>query len=83
MGLILWVRYGSNNRGQNEGSRGNKGKDCNYLGSGDYSPEKADVGRSIPSLASISLNHLPFSPIPTWGLFWVRLEPNCLLYSLG
>ena len=29
-----------------------KGKGCNYLGSGDYT-EKADVGGSTPSLATI------------------------------
>ena len=30
-----------------------KGKDYNYLGSGGYSPEKAGVGGSTPSLATI------------------------------
>jgi hypothetical protein len=30
-----------------------KGKDCSYLGLGDYSPEKAGVGGSTPSLATI------------------------------
>jgi hypothetical protein len=29
-----------------------KGKDCNYSGSGDYSPEKAGVGGSTPFLAT-------------------------------
>ena len=38
------------NSGQNGGTNDDKGKDCNYLGSGDYSPEKAGVGRfnSVP-----------------------------------
>jgi len=45
-----WVRYGSNNFGQNEGT---EVKDCNHLGSGEYSPEKAGVGGSTPSLATM------------------------------
>jgi hypothetical protein len=52
-GSDCWVRYGSNNSGQNGGTNEDKGKDCNYLGSGDYSPEKAGVGGSTPSLATI------------------------------
>ena len=52
-GSDWWVRYGSNNFGQNGGTNDDKGKDCNYLGSGDYSPEKAGVGGSTPSLATI------------------------------
>jgi hypothetical protein len=34
-----------------------KGKDCNYLGSGDYT-EKARVGGSTSSLATIIFNGL-------------------------
>jgi hypothetical protein len=34
-----------------------KGKDCNYLGSGDYT-EKAGVGGSTPSLATIHSKEL-------------------------
>jgi hypothetical protein len=51
-GSDCWVRYGSNNFGQNGGMNDDKDKDCNYLGSGDYSPEKAGVGGSTPSLAT-------------------------------
>lgn len=40
-GSDYWVRYGPNISGQNEGANDDKGKDCNYLGSGDYRPEKA------------------------------------------
>ena len=39
---------GSNNSGQNGLPNDDKGKDCNYLGSGDYSPEKAVAGGSTP-----------------------------------
>ena len=52
-GSDWWVRYGSNNFGKNGGTNDDKGKDCNYLGSGDYSPEKAGVGGSTPSVATI------------------------------
>ena len=62
LGLICWVRYGSNNFAQNGGTNDDKGKDCNYLGSGDYSPEKAGVGGSTPSLATISFNGLANRP---------------------
>src|ERR1022692_4907842 len=55
-GSDCWVRYGSNNSGQNGGINDDKGKDCNYLGSGDYSPEKAGVGGSTPSLATTFLS---------------------------
>ena len=60
-GSDCWVRYGSNNSGQNAGTNDDKDKDCNYLGSGDYSPEKAGVGGSTPSLATKShtFNSLP------------------------
>jgi hypothetical protein len=61
-GSDCWVRYGSNNSGQNEGTNGNKGKDCNHLGSDDYSPEKAGVGGSTPSLATIIFNSLENPP---------------------
>src|ERR1035437_5237246 len=37
IGSDCWVRYGSNIPGQNEGTNDDKGKDCIYLGSGDYS----------------------------------------------
>ena len=60
-GSDCWVRYGSNNSGQNGGTNDDKGKDCNYLGSGDYSPEKAGVGGSTPSLATIFCKHLATS----------------------
>src|SRR5580700_1235291 len=53
IGSDCWVRYGSNIPGQNGGTNDDKGKDCNYLGLGDYSPEKAGVGGSTPSLATI------------------------------
>jgi hypothetical protein len=36
--------------GQNEGTNDDKGKDCIYLGSGDYSPEKAALYHSLESL---------------------------------
>jgi hypothetical protein len=52
-GSDCWVRYGSNDFGQNGGANDDNGKDCNYLGSGDYSPEKAGVGGSTPSLATM------------------------------
>jgi len=39
-----------------------KGKDSKYLGSGDYSPEKAGVGGSTPSLATIIMNDLANRP---------------------
>ena len=55
MGLIVGSVIGSNNSGQNGGINDDKGKDCNYLGSGDYSPEKAGVGGSTPSLATTFL----------------------------
>jgi hypothetical protein len=61
-GSDCWVRYGSNNFGQNGGTNDDKGKDCNYLGSGDYSPEKAGVGGSTPSLATISFSGLANQP---------------------
>ena len=51
-GSDCWVRYGSNNFGQNGGMNDDKGKDYNYLGSGGYT-EKAGVGGSTPSLATI------------------------------
>ena len=61
IGLICWVRYGSNNFGQNGGTNDDKGKDCKYLGSGDYT-EKAGVGGSTPSLATIISKDLHDSP---------------------
>ena len=63
-GSDCWVRYGSNNSRQNGGTNDYKGKDCNYLGSGDYSPEKAGVGGSTPSLATIFCKHLAASSHP-------------------
>jgi hypothetical protein len=53
IGSDCWVRFGSNIPGQNEGTNDDKGKDCIYLGSGGYSPEKAGVGGSTPSLATM------------------------------
>jgi hypothetical protein len=41
-----------------------KGKDCNYLGSGDYT-EKAGVGGSTPSLATIIQKNLAESRLPS------------------
>jgi hypothetical protein len=52
-GFDCWVRYGSNSAGLNEGKKTDKGTCCNYLSPGDYSPEKAGVGGSTPSLATI------------------------------
>ena len=67
IGSDCWVRYGSNKSGQNVGPNDDKGKDCSYLGVGDYSPEKAGVGGSTPPLAikSLTFNDLPLilSPI--------------------
>ena len=57
-GSDCWVRYGSNNSGQNAGMNDDKANDYNYLGSGDHSPEKAGVGGSTPSLATIIFNGL-------------------------
>jgi len=37
IGSDCWVRFGSNIPSQNEGTNDDKGKDCIYLGSGDYS----------------------------------------------
>jgi len=68
MGLIGWVRYGSNNFGENGGTNDDKGKDCNYLGSGDYSPEKAALYRSI--------HHVPGSA-PN------QFRPKCGTFSNG
>ena len=49
----LWVHFGSNWRAQTKEK--DEDKSCNYngLGLGDYSPEKAGVGGSIPSLATM------------------------------
>ncbi len=49
-GSDCWVRYGSNNSGQNGGTNDDKDKDCNYLGSGDYSPEKAALYRFLAGI---------------------------------
>ena len=62
MGLIVGF-VGSNNSGQNGGMNDDKGKDCNYLGLGDYT-EKVGVGGSTPSLATIILKNLDESPVP-------------------
>jgi hypothetical protein len=53
IGSDCWVRYGSNKSGQNGGTNDDKGKDCSYLGLGDYT-EKAGVGGLTPSLATKS-----------------------------
>ena len=53
MGLIVGSVMGPITSVKNGGTNDDKGKDCNYLGSGDYSPEKAGVGGSTPSLATI------------------------------
>ena len=51
-------RYASNKRGgKRKGSRANVSR-IRRIGLGDYSPEKAGVGGSTPSLATISLNGL-------------------------
>jgi hypothetical protein len=81
MGLICWVRYGSNNFGQNGGTNDDKGKDCKYLGSGDYSPEKAGVGGSTPSLATI-LSITCTSRISLFGCNWLQFLPKLQLILL-
>jgi hypothetical protein len=39
-----------------------KSRNCNYLGLGDYSPEKAGVGGSTPSRATIIPNDFGVFP---------------------
>jgi hypothetical protein len=64
----------SNNFGQNGGANDDNGKDCNYLGSGDYSPEKAGVGfNSVPGhhyFQSFSKSARNFTPVISylWSL---------------
>jgi hypothetical protein len=48
-GSDCWVRYGSNSADLNEGKKADKGKDCDYLGSGDYSPEKTALSQCLAS----------------------------------
>ena len=54
----LWVHYGSNKVDQDERSEDDKRRDYNELVAVDYSPEKAGVGGSIPSLATIQTQQL-------------------------
>jgi hypothetical protein len=61
MGISQRRAYGSNKSGQNGGTNDDKGKDCSYLGLGDYT-EKAGVGGSTPSLATIIPKNLDESP---------------------
>ena len=61
MGLIVGSVMGPITSVKNGGTNDDKGKDCNYLGSGDYSPEKAGVGGSTPSLATIFCKHIATS----------------------
>jgi hypothetical protein len=75
-GSDCWVRYGSNNFGQNGGANDDKGKDCNYLGPGDYSPEKAGVGGSTPSLAT-TFSTPPIPPQPD-GSRQVSILPGAI-----
>src|SRR5277367_3014284 len=58
----IWVRYGSNWRGRNQHRQSDKRFDYKQLVAVDYSPEKAGVGGSIPSLATISCSHLANQP---------------------
>ena len=43
---------------------------------GDYSPEKAGVGGSIPSLATMFFNNLRASNSPILGAIWAQ-NPYC------
>ena len=49
----IWVHFGSNWRAEIEREDNDKSRSYNGLGLGDYSPEKAGVGGSIPSLATM------------------------------
>ena len=53
----LWVHYGSNKAGQDERREDDKRRDYKELVAVDYT-EKAGVGGSIPSLATIIPKHL-------------------------
>ena len=52
------VPFGSNKQGQNGWELQAKWREIRWITMGDYSPEKAGVGGSIPSLATIIPNDL-------------------------
>ena len=51
--MIGMAPFGSNNKGDFGGLNGAKIRECNNLRAVDAGPEKAGVGGSIPSLATI------------------------------
>ena len=84
---IFWVHFGSNWRAEIE--RQDNDKSCNYngLGLGDYSPEKAGVGGSIPSLATIeSITYAHRKPSVCSNLFqfttdWPARKPDKTVFA--
>jgi hypothetical protein len=74
-GSDCWVRYGSNNSGQNGGTNDDKGKDCNYLGSGDYSPEKTTLSQCLAHQPSDGAGMLGHQGSRTLSLRWSQRLP--------
>jgi len=79
-GSDCWVRYGSNNSGQNGGTNDDKGKDCNYLGSGDYSPKKAALYH-FPSRRTTVNGFETRATQGQAGLQFALLNNNALLFA--